>query len=309
MSGTVQNRHEVAGDARGKAAESQVSQNAGLTVTRISPALGAEVVNIDLRTPLPEETIAEVRRLLLAHRVLIFRDQDISPAQHVEFARRFGELEVHPVYPNHDEHAELVLLEADKLKPGAENVFHTDVTWRELPSMGSVLRCVECPAMGGDTIWTNMVIAYERLPSNIKEQIAELRASHDIMPSFGGQMSDELRRETRLKFPSVEHPIVRTHPETGEKLLFVNQAFTTHISNWEHVTTRLVGRERKQLSDALLTYLYHQAEIPEYQMRLRWRPNTIAFWDNRSTQHYAVQDYFPQARRMIRATIIGDRPH
>jgi taurine dioxygenase len=280
-----------------------------LTVDRLAPALGAEIGGVDLAVAAEDDAlIAEIRELLLRHKVLFFRDQDITPAQHVAFARRFGELEVHPVYPHHPDHPELVLLDRDDAKAARENIFHTDVSWRETPSLGSVLRCVECPAVGGDTIWVDMAAAYERLPQPIKDRIADLLAMHDIAHAFGGRLPRAERAELSRRYPPQEHPVVRTHPETGAKILYVNQAFTTHFSNYVACAEIRVGSDLAIEANALMNYLLQQAAIPEYQVRLRWRPDTVAFWDNRATQHYAIADYRPAVRRMMRSTICGDRP-
>ncbi len=278
------------------------------SLTRVTPTIGAEVGGIDLREPLGEAAYTELRRALVRHKVLFFRDQDITPAQHVALARRFGELEIHPVFNQHPDHPELVLLGGSAEVKATENIYHTDTTWRERPSMGSMLRCVECPDPGGDTIWVNMVAAYEALPDDVKRQIADLRAMHDIMPSFQKRMTPEQRVEAREKFPAQAHPVVRTHPESGEKILFINEGFTTSLANYSAVTQLRCGADRRFGELDLMAYLMRQATIPEYQVRLKWRPNTIAFWDNRSTQHYAIQDYFPAVRRMMRATIVGDKP-
>jgi alpha-ketoglutarate-dependent taurine dioxygenase len=280
-----------------------------IAIDRVSPALGAEIGGVDLASAAEDDArIVEIRALLLQHKVLFFRDQDITPGQHVAFARRFGELEVHPVYPHHPDHPELVLLDRDTAKAARENIFHTDVSWRETPSLGSILRCVECPAMGGDTIWVDMVAAYEALPQRVKERIGGLLAMHDIAHAFGGKVPRDERAALARRYPPQEHPVVRTHPETGAKILYVNQAFTTHFSNYTAAGELRVGSDFALEANALMAYLMQQAAIPEYQVRLRWRPNTIAFWDNRATQHYAVADYHPAVRRMMRATIIGDRP-
>lgn len=278
------------------------------SVTRCTPVIGAEIGGIDLREPLDDATLMALRRALVQFKVLFFRDQDITAAQHVAFARRFGELEIHPVFPRHAEHPELVLLGGTPDKKASENIFHTDVSWREIPSLGSILRCVECPEVGGDTIFVNMVAAYKNLPDSVKARLDGMVAVHDIMPTFGKRMTPEEREANRKKYPPVHHPVVRTHPESGEKILYVNSAFTTHIANYgENHATRF-GFDYQFEEMNLLQYLYLQAAAPEYQARLKWQPNTIAFWDNRATQHYAVQDYFPAVRRMMRATVIGDRP-
>jgi len=285
-------------------------RKASFTVEPVATCLGAEIGNIDLRVPLEDDQYLALRAALLKHKVLFFRDQDISAAQQVALARRFGDLEVHPVFPHHPDHPELVILGGDNKQAARENIFHTDVSWRKLPSMGSLLRCVECPPVGGDTLWVNMAAAYSGLPAAVRERIAGLQAVHDILPAFGSRMTAEQREARRQEFPPATHPVVRTHPETGEQILYVNEAFTTHLSNYleQHESQYRFGFDFRIEEMDLLHYLFRQASAPEYQVRLRWRANTIAFWDNRSTQHYAVQDYFPARRCMLRATIIGDAP-
>ena len=281
---------------------------ADFDLTPITPSIGVEVTSIDLNDELDHITVAELRRALTRHKVLVFRDQDITPAAHVALARRFGELEVHPVFPHHPDHPELVLLGGTAAGKASENIYHSDVSWREVPSMASLLRCVECPPAGGDTIWVNMALAYERLPEALKPQLAQLDAVHDLMPAFGPRLAPEEREATRALFPPVTHPVVRTHPESGEQILYVNEAFTTHLANYTAAFEPRVGADFKLAEMELLHHLLRQAATPEYQMRLRWEPNTLVIWDNRSTQHYAIQDYFPAVRRMMRATVIGDRP-
>ncbi|CAE6821794.1 TauD/TfdA dioxygenase family protein [Paraburkholderia domus] len=278
------------------------------SVRRSTPSIGAEIGNIDLRQPLDDDTYLALRRALVKFKVLFFRDQDITPAQHVALARRFGELEIHPMIPHHADHPELVVFGHGKSSPGRENLYHSDVSWRETPSMGSVLRCVSCPEVGGDTIWVNMVAAYENLSAETKAKIARLQGVHDAMPTFGQALSDEQYEAMRKKYPPAVHPVVRTHPESGEKILYVNEGFTTHLANYAKEQPYRIGSDFRLGEMDLLQYLYRQAAAPEYQVRLKWQPNTIAFWDNRSAQHYAVQDYFPAVRHMMRATIIGDRP-
>jgi taurine dioxygenase len=278
------------------------------SVEPMSPTIGAEIGNIDLTAPLDDDEYAALRAALLKHKLLVFRDQDISAAQQVALARRFGELEVHPVFPHHPDHPELVVLGGDGKIPGRENVYHSDVSWRALPSMGSMLRCIECPKVGGDTLWVNMAEAYAKLPEAVRNSIDGLLGVHDLLPAFGIRMTPEEREARRATFPPVIHPVVRTHPETGERVLYVNEAFTTHLANFIEKHDVRVGFDFRLAEMDLLQYLFRQAAVPEYQVRLKWRPNTIAFWDNRSTQHYAIQDYFPARRRMLRATIIGDAP-
>jgi taurine dioxygenase len=277
-------------------------------VEPLTHAIGAELSNINLGVASREPAlVAEIRRLLLRHRVLFFREQDITRAEHVAFARHFGELESHPVAGSDPDHPGLVRIYKSPDTPNDryENAWHTDATWREKPPFGCVLRCVECPPVGGDTMWANMALAYERLPEHIKTQIATLRARHSIEASFGAAMPIEKRLALHAQFPDAEHPVVRTHPETGEKILFVN-AFTTHFTNFHTPENMRVGQDYAPGAAQLLQYLISQAFIPEYQVRFRWKPNSVAMWDNRSTQHYAVMDYPPCHRKMERAGIVGE---
>ncbi len=279
-----------------------------LQVEQLTCSIGAELRNVNLAAAIADdELFHEIRSLLLKHKVLFFRDQDITRAEHVGFARRFGELEDHPVAGSDPEHPGLVRIYKSPDAPNDryENAWHTDATWREKPPFGCVLRCVECPPVGGDTMWANMVLAYEKLTEHIKTQIAELRARHSIEATFGAAMPIEKRLALKAQFPDAEHPVVRTHPDTGEKILFVNP-FATHFTNFHTAENVRCGQDYAPGAAQLLQYLISQAQIPEYQVRWRWKPNSIAFWDNRSTQHYAVMDYPPCHRKMERAGIKGD---
>ncbi|MBX4170215.1 TauD/TfdA family dioxygenase [Rhodococcus sp. DMU2021] len=276
----------------------------------LTGSIGAELHRVDLaEVARDDERFAELKALLLEHKVLFFRDQEMSRAEHVALAERFGSLEDHPVLGSDPEHPGLVRIYKDLDSPpeAFENSYHCDATWRENPPMGSVLRCVEGPAVGGDTIWVNMALAYEQLPGHVKEQIAGLRARHSIEASFGARLPIDKRLALKDRFPDAEHPVVRTHPETGEKVLFVN-SFTTHFTNFHTAQNVRCGIDYAPGAGELLRYLQSRATIPEYQVRWRWTPNSVAIWDNRSTQHYAVQDYWPAVRRMERAGIAGDRP-
>ena len=281
---------------------------------RVEPltcAIGAEVGNVNLGVASRDSGLmAEIRALLLKHKVLFFRDQDFTRPEHVAFARHFGELEDHPVAGSDPDHPGLVRIYKTPDKPNDryENSWHSDATWREKPPFGCVLRCIECPDVGGDTMWVNMALAYERLPEHIKTQIAGLRARHSIEATFGAAMPIEKRHALKAQFPDAEHPVVRTHPETGEKVLFVN-AFTTHFTNFHTPENVRFGQDYSPGASQLLNYLISQALIPEYQVRWRWKNNSVAFWDNRATQHYAVMDYPPCHRKMERAGIIGDTPY
>ena len=264
----------------------------------LSPVIGAEIEGVDLREPLDDETHAELHRALLEWKVLFFRDQHVTGAQHRAFAARWGELEIHPFLPA-GETPEVVRFAKGPSDRGYENVWHSDVSWRKIPSLGSVLRAVDAPAVGGDTLFADMACAYENLPSDVRDRIDGLVAVHDFTRTFGQGIADkeELAR-MRERYPAVEHPVVRTHPETGRKLLYVNAPFTSHV----------VGMDPGE-SDVLLELLCDQARVPEFQCRFKWERDSIAFWDNRAVQHYAASDYFPSVRVMERATIVGDMPY
>ncbi|KAB0656587.1 TauD/TfdA dioxygenase family protein [Burkholderia diffusa] len=281
-----------------------------MRVEPLTCAIGAELLDVSLADAVHDDGLfAEIRAQLLRHRVLFLRDQDITRAEHVAFARRFGELEDHPVAGSDPEHPGLVRIYKSPDQPNDryENAWHSDASWRVAPPLGCVLRCVEGPPVGGDTMWANMVLAYERLPEYVKQQIDDLRARHSIEASFGAAMPIDKRLALKAQYPDAEHPVVRTHPETGEKVLYVN-AFTTHFTNFHTPARVRVGQDANPGAGHLLQYLISQAYIPEYQVRWRWKKNSVAIWDNRSTQHYAVMDYPPCVRRMERAGIVGDVP-
>ena len=279
-------------------------------VEQLTCNIGAELSGINIADAIHDDDLfSTIRELLLRHKVLFLRDQEITRGEHVAFAERFGQLEDHPVAGSHPDYPGLVQIYKNPDSPidRYENAWHSDASWREIPPMGSLLRCVECPPVGGDTMWANMVVAYERLPEHIKQQIEGLRARHSIEASFGAVMPIEKRLALKAQYPDAEHPVVRTHPETGEKILYVN-AFTTHFSNFHTPERVRFGQDANPGAADLLRYLVSQAYIPEYQVRWRWKPNSIALWDNRCTQHYAVMDYPPCHRKMERAGIIGSQP-
>ena len=272
--------------------------------------IGAEVSGVQLSDAARDAGLfAALRVALLDHKVLFLRDQDLSRADHVAFAERFGALEDHPVAGSDPDHPGLVRIYKDEgsAPDYYENSWHSDASWREAPPMGCVLRCVACPTVGGDTMWANMAKAYADLPEPVKATIADLKARHSIEASFGARMAEDKRHALKAQFPDAEHPVVRTHPETGEKILYVN-GFTTHFTNFHTAQNVRYGQDYAPGAAHLLAYLVGRAAIPEYQVRWRWSPGSVAIWDNRSTQHYAVADYPPTVRRMERAGIIGDKP-
>lgn len=268
-----------------------------ITVTPKGVTLGAEISGVRLSGDLPDEVIAEIRRAWLDYKVVYVREQDISSTEHVEFARRFGELEVHPFLLGSEEHPELVRFEKGVEASGFENGWHHDVTWRENPSMGAILRSIQVPATGGDTAFSDMAAAYDGLDDQMKERLDGLQAAHDYTLAFGSFVDDSKKAEMREQYPVVHHPIVRTHPETGRKLLFVNAYFTSHVVDMD-----------EHEGNQLLRYLISRASIMEYQYRVAWEPNQVTLWDNRIVQHYALSDYYPDVRIMERASIVGDRP-
>ncbi|WET41973.1 TauD/TfdA dioxygenase family protein [Citrobacter enshiensis] len=281
-----------------------------MRVEQLTYHIGAELSGVRLADAIHDAGLfKEIRAQLLRHRVLFLRQQDISRAEHVAFARLFGELEDHPVAGSDPDHPGLVRIykTPEVANERYENAWHTDATWREKPPMGCVLRCVESPPVGGDTLWANMVVAWQYLPEDVKQKIADLRAYHSLEASFGAATPIEKRLALKAQFPDAEHPVVRTHPETDEKILFVN-AFTTHFSNYHTPQHVRYGQDYTMGGSDLLRYLISQAYLPEYQVRWRWQSGSIAIWDNRSTQHYAAMDYPPSHRKMERAGIMGDKP-
>ena len=234
--------------------------------------------------------------------VLFFENQRITPAQQRDFAARFGDLYAHPFYPGDESAPQIMIMEHDARRRANADRWHADVTYLETPPQAAVLYAEEVPEVGGDTLWANMYRAYETLSEPVKQMITGLRAVHSFAKNFTPARFRELCMEDQMErlyadHPPVSHPVARTNPVNGRKALFVNQDFTTHI---EGVSERE--------SDAILRLLYDHMARPEFQVRWRWRPNTVAMWENRWTQHCALADYYPQRRRVRRATIIGDHP-
>ena len=283
---------------------------------RIEPltcAIGAELVNVNLADAVRDDGLfQDIYAALLQHKVLFLRDQTLdklSRQDHMAFAQKLGELETHPMVPSHPEAPGLVQIYKTPENPPDryENSWHTDGTFREKPALGCVLRCIECPPVGGDTIWANMALAYEKLPEGVKQQIEGLIANHSFNSTFAAAMPIDKRLAMKAQYPDSEHPVIRTHPDTGEKVLFVN-GFTTHFVNFHNKDKVRYGQDFNQGAGDLLKYLISQAYIPEYQVRWRWKPYSVAIWDNRATQHYAVMDYPPCHRKMERAGIVGTKP-
>jgi taurine dioxygenase len=267
-----------------------------IDVRPMTGTIGAEIANIDLRA-FDNEIVTELRQAWLDHKVLFFRDQDLTHEQHLNYGRAFGELEVHPFVEHVDGFPEILVLDSSPDKFLAASSWHSDVTFRECPPLGSILFGRVIPPYGGDTCFANMELAYELLPDSLKEEIDGLYAVHSYVKGFGRNMSDEERAENQEKYPDQKHPLVRTHPETGRKGLFMARNFMLTIDG-------MTADESRDLRYRL----YEQSSLPEVQVRFRWQPNSIAQWDNRCTQHYAVPDHGGHHRRVERVTLIGDRP-
>lgn len=268
------------------------------TLVPQGPLIGAEIRGLDLSRPLTAAVRAELDRALLEWKVLFFRGADLTSDQQRAFALNWGELENNPLLARGSADDVARFEKGGDATPTYENVWHTDVTFRERPALGAVLQLREVPPFGGDTMWADMAAAYDNLPDTVKVRIDDAQAVHDFIPGFARFYGPEKLAPLQDRFPPVTHPVVRTHPETGRRMLFVNTSFTTHI----------VGMERAE-SDRLLGYLVRQAHVPEYQVRFRWQAGDVAFWDNRATQHYAVDDYAPHRRVAERVAIAGDRPY
>lgn len=273
-----------------------------LTIKPMAGALGAEIHGLDLSCELSSENLARVRRLVNEHEVIFFRDQDISPAAQKALALCFGPLQTHPAYDTVEGFPEVTILESTPEKPTKIEAWHSDMTFRQHPPMGTVLRSLVVPPKGGDTLWASMTAAYNGLSAPMQGFLQGLSAVHDFAHGFKESLAEPGGRERLAPAiaanPPVSHPVIRTHPETGRKVIFVNSLFTTHIEG-------LPAAE----SDAVLQFLFGHVTTPEYTCRFQWRPHSIAIWDNRSTQHKPINDYFPAHRRLQRITIDGDKPY
>jgi taurine dioxygenase len=268
-----------------------------IQVEPLSPTVGAEIRGFRMDGNISSEQLAEIRQALLNWKVIFFRDQDVSIEEHVAFGRLFGELEIHPFADGIEEHPEVLVIHHTAKSRGGQNQWHSDVTWRKKPSLGSILRAKIVPPVSGDTLFCDMNAAYRGLDEATREKIDGLYAIHRFDRVFGRNLSDEKRAAMEAQYPPARHPVVRTHPESGLKSLYVNASFVSHIDGMDEVESR-----------RLLAQLYAQTTVPEYQVRFRWRVNSVAFWDNRAVQHYAAFDFHPQERRVERVTIVGDRP-
>ncbi|VVN84547.1 taurine dioxygenase [Pseudomonas fluorescens] len=274
-----------------------------LSITPLSCALGARISGVDITQPLNVEQRDAIEQALLKYQVLFFREQPLNPQQQARFAANFGDLHIHPIYPNVPEQPEVLILDTAQTDVRDNAVWHTDVTFLPTPALGAVLSAKLLPAFGGDTLWASGIAAYEALSTPMQSLLQGLTATHDFIKSFPlerfGTTAEDLARweEARKKNPPLSHPVIRTHPVSGRKSLFVNEGFTTRINELS-----------ENESETILKLLFAHATRPEFTIRWRWEEHDVAFWDNRVTQHFAIDDYRPQRRVMHRATILGDVP-
>jgi taurine dioxygenase len=277
--------------------------NERLNFTALGPNIGAQVSDVDLSRPLSDAQFEQLYHGLLRHQVLFLRNQVITPEQQRALAIRFGDLHIHPVYPHAEGVEEIILLDTHQDNPPDNDNWHTDVTFIQTPPAIAILASKLLPESGGDTLWSTGIAAYEALSEPFKTLLNGLQAEHDFKKSFQEYKYRKTEEEHQrwqqavAKNPPVQHPVIRTHPVSGRKALFVNEGFTT----------RLLGLSEKE-SDALLNFLFWHSAKPEFQVRWRWQENDVAIWDNRVTQHYANADYYPARRVMHRATVLGDKP-
>ncbi len=274
-----------------------------LEIEPLSPAIGAVLRGVNLAEPASDDLIGDIRAALLRHQVIFFEGQDFTPTQQRDFAARFGDLHVHPLYDRDEGHPEIMIIDNHVDNPTDNNFWHTDVTFIDTPPMGSILAARQLPPVGGDTMWASMTAAYNALSKPMQKFLQGLEAVHDFSFAFtaeglaGSQAGREKYEKAVAANPPVTHPVIRTHPETGEPGIFVNSVFTRRIKGL-----------RREESKALMAFLNNHIQQPEFVVRWRWRPGDVAFWDNRNTQHRAVDDFLPHRRIMTRATVLGDKP-
>jgi len=268
-----------------------------IEVRPVTPAIGAEIFGVELGGAISNQQFQEIHDALLQHVVIFFRDQEMTPEQHKAFGRRFGKLHIHPAAPSLEGHPEILVVKADEnSKRVAGEVWHSDVSCDPEPPMGSILHMLQPPSNGGgDTMFANMYLAYETLSEPMKRLLEGLTAIHDGDYVFRGRYG--YAEKKGAAHPVSEHPVVRTHPETGRRALYVNRGFTTRIKEL-----------RENESEALLKMLFDHAETPEFQCRFKWATGSVAFWDNRAAMHHAMWDYHPLRRYAQRVTICGDKP-
>jgi taurine dioxygenase len=279
----------------------RMAHRKAISIEPLNPVVGAELHGLDLRETLPDEDIQAIKAALDRYQVIFFRDQDITPEQHLAFGRRFGELHVHPSVRGkpRDQWSELMPVHADATTARiAGDKWHTDVSCDEKPPLASILHLTTIPETGGDTLFSSMSAAYDALSEPMKRLLTGLTATHDGAPNYNDRARKSRDQNPDRVNPVAVHPVIAAHPSTGKKTIYVNSTFTVRINE--------LGEDE---SEAVLAFLFAHVARPEFQCRFRWRRNSIAFWDNRAVQHYAVWDYFPAVRTGRRVTIRGERPH
>ena len=273
-----------------------------LNIKPLSGCIGAEIHGIDLTKPITHELYIQLRECLVEYEVIFFRDQAITPAQQHALASMFGPLQSHPAYQTVEGFPEISILESTADKPTKIECWHSDMTFRQHPPLATVLRAQVVPDKGGDTLWASMTAAYRGLSKSMQDFLSTLTAVHDFSYGFKESLAEpggqQRLAQALVDNPPVRHPVIRIHPESGKSVIFVNELFTRHIE----------GLSRSE-SDALLAFIFEHIRTPEYSCRFGWQPDSIAIWDNRSTQHKPINDYFPAHRRLERITIDGDLPY
>ena len=272
-------------------------------INSLTPTIGAEISGIDLSNNLNSQDLDNIYKNLIDHKVIFFRNQNLKPEDHIIFAKSFGDIEPpHPIYPHVENFPEITLLENDPTNPPDTDEWHTDVTFKTEPPFTSILYSKEIPPSGGDTLWCSLIAIYDALPENIKIELESKRAIHD-MGAFRNNFSSEDNEEYSIKlnagfekFGNAVHPVVKVHPILNKKFLYINPSFTRHI----------IGMDMTD-SNNLLSYLFSFMTKPQYQVRFKWTPHTLALWDNRCTMHYAIGDYMPHRRVMNRITVLNDK--
>ncbi|MCA9192434.1 MAG: TauD/TfdA family dioxygenase [Planctomycetales bacterium] len=276
-----------------------------IQASQIAGSLGAEIRGVSLADELPDDVIAEIRQALLKYQVIFFRDQKLTPEQQIAFGKRFGDLDTHEFVLGMPDHPEIirVVREADETTLNFGGAWHADVTHQESPAMGSILYAVDVPPYGGDTLFSNQYLAYETLSEGMKRMLDGMTAIHTARGPFApeGRSKNNWKNmqvvTSEKAYEEMEHPVIRTHPETGRKMLFVNKTFTVRFKDMT-----------EQESAPLLDYLFRHASHERFTCRFRWTPGAVAFWDNRAVLHYALNDYTGYRREMYRVAIAGDRP-
>ena len=272
-------------------------------INNLTPTIGAEISGIDLSKDLNSQNLDNIYKNLIDHKVIFFRNQNLKPEDHIAFAKSFGDIEPpHPIYPHVENFPEITLLENDSSNPPDTDEWHTDVTFKTEPPFTSILYSKEIPPSGGDTLWCSLIAIYDALPENIKIELESKRAIHDMgafRNNFSSEDNEEYSKKLNAgfeKFGNAVHPVVKVHPILNKKFLYINPSFTRHI----------IGMDMTD-SNNLLSYLFSFMTKPQYQVRFKWTPHTLALWDNRCTMHYAIGDYMPHRRVMNRITVLNDK--